>query len=98
MEEPVEKVADETFDILMWWKINAGRYHILSLMARDILAIPVTTVASESTFSAGGRVIDEYRSRLDSKTVQALLCTQDWLRDSMEGNSLLLLITYFMFI
>lgn len=42
------------FDILSWWRLNSPEYPIVSLMARDILAVPTTTVASESTFSMGG--------------------------------------------
>lgn len=34
------------------------KYHILSKMARDILDIPITTVALEAAFSASSRVID----------------------------------------
>lgn len=71
---------DDKFDILQWWKINSPRFPILSKMARDILAIPVSTVASESAFSTGGRVLDAFRSSLSSRIVQALVCAQDWLR------------------
>ncbi|KAL0340246.1 UNVERIFIED_CONTAM: Zinc finger BED domain-containing protein RICESLEEPER 1 [Sesamum radiatum] len=49
----------ETFNILDWWKINSLRLPILAKIARDILAVPATTVASEAAFSVGGRVIDE---------------------------------------
>jgi hypothetical protein len=49
-------------------------------LARDILAIPASTVASESAFSSGDKIISEYRSRLTSETVQALVCLQDWIR------------------
>ncbi|GFS42338.1 hypothetical protein Acr_00g0079270 [Actinidia rufa] len=35
---------------------------------------------SESTFSAGGRVIDPYRASLSTETVQILLCGADWVR------------------
>ncbi|KAL2901716.1 putative AC9 transposase [Bienertia sinuspersici] len=49
-------------------------------MARDILAIPLSTVASKSTFSTGGRTLDPYRSSFTPKMVQALIFTQDWLR------------------
>ncbi|KAL4562912.1 hypothetical protein LXL04_026943 [Taraxacum kok-saghyz] len=46
----------------------------------DVLAILVSTVASESTFSVGGRVIDAYRSSLGKETVQKLFCGADWIR------------------
>ena len=49
--EPSEDPDVEYFDILMWWKMNSFRYRVISQIARDVLAIPVSTVASESTFS-----------------------------------------------
>jgi len=54
----------KTFDALMWWKINSGKFPVLSEVAQDVLAIPITTVASELAFSTGGRVIDHFRSSL----------------------------------
>ena len=73
----------DDFDILQWWKINSSRFPILSVMVRDILAIPISTVASESTFSIGGRVLDPFKSSLSPKLTQALLCAQDWLHPSL---------------
>uniref|UniRef100_A0A9I9EAA5 HAT C-terminal dimerisation domain-containing protein n=1 Tax=Cucumis melo TaxID=3656 RepID=A0A9I9EAA5_CUCME len=67
------------FDILQWWKMNSDRFEVLGHMARDILAIPVSTVASESAFSTGGRVVDSSRCSLAPKIVEALICTQNWL-------------------
>jgi len=75
MADPPLKLS-EKFDILAWWKNQSKEYPILSKIARDLLAIQVSTVASESAFSAGGRVIDPFRSRLDPEMVQALICTK----------------------
>ncbi|XP_031108434.1 zinc finger BED domain-containing protein RICESLEEPER 2-like [Ipomoea triloba] len=77
-----EAIVEEenSFDILRWWKINAERFPILSKLAMDVLAIPISTVASESAFSTSGRVLDPFRSSLTPKIVEALVCTQDWLR------------------
>ncbi|KAK4382274.1 Zinc finger BED domain-containing protein RICESLEEPER 2 [Sesamum angolense] len=74
-----DKKDGKDFDVLEWWKVHALKYKFLSIMARDLLAIPITTVASEATFSAGSRVIDKYRASLTSDTVQVLMCGGDWL-------------------
>ncbi|XP_073153739.1 zinc finger BED domain-containing protein RICESLEEPER 2-like [Henckelia pumila] len=75
------EVANEQFDILLWWKMNSPRFPSLAEMARHVLAIPISTVASESAFSTGGRVLDSFRSSLTPRLVQALVCVQDWLRN-----------------
>ena len=71
----VSKANNNSFDILAWWKNQKDEYPVLSMIARDVLAMQVSTVASESAFSAGGRVVDPYRSSLDPDMVQALVCT-----------------------
>ena len=38
-------------------------------------------MTSKATFSAGGRVIDTYRASLAPKTIQALICGGDWVRN-----------------
>ena len=74
------KRITKKFDILKWWKGQSSRFPILSKLARDVLAIPISTVASESAFSTGGRVLDDFRTSLTPFMVEALVCTQDWLR------------------
>nr|ACG36470.1 hypothetical protein [Zea mays] len=53
------------------------------------MSIQVSTVASESAFSAAGRVVDPYRNRLDSEMVQALICTKDWIRASRKDSTII---------
>jgi len=74
------------FDILDFWKKDF-KYPTLRMIARDVLAIPVSTVASESAFSMGGRVVSQHRSRLHAKTVEALMCLQNWMiGETVRGN------------
>uniref|UniRef100_A0A8R7V7P4 HAT C-terminal dimerisation domain-containing protein n=1 Tax=Triticum urartu TaxID=4572 RepID=A0A8R7V7P4_TRIUA len=74
------------FDILLWWKVNQVEFPILSWLARDILSMQVSTVASESTFNAGGRVVDPFRGRLNPEIVQALICTKNWIGASKGSD------------
>ncbi|GMI70022.1 DAYSLEEPER [Hibiscus trionum] len=85
LEKYLEEACEphvSSFEILQWWKDHAKRYLILHKMAKDVLAIPISTIASESTFSTGGRVLDSFRTSLTPKMVEALVCTQDRLRTS----------------
>ena len=68
LEDPRVPVRpDENFNVIAWWKKNSDAYPILSLMARDFLAIPVSTVSSESAFSAAGRILGKNRTSLAQK-------------------------------
>jgi hypothetical protein len=49
-------------------------------MEQDILAVPMSSVASKSAFSTDGRVIEPHRASLSPETVQMLLCGLDWVR------------------
>jgi hypothetical protein len=54
-------------------------------MARDILSVHISTVASESTFSIGERVINQYMNSVKPDIAKALVCTRDWLYGG-QGN------------
>ncbi|GKD65708.1 zinc finger BED domain-containing protein RICESLEEPER 2 [Tanacetum coccineum] len=47
------------FDILAWWKEREIQFPILSAMARDLLTVKPSTVASESAFSIS--LVELYR-------------------------------------
>ena len=78
MEEPtIDRITK--LDVLRFWKAHQFRYPDLAQMARDILSVPISTVASESAFSTGGRILDQYRSAMKPDVVEALVCCRDWL-------------------
>ena len=64
--------------------MSSNKYPVLSLLAKDVLAIPASTVPSESAFSTGGRIIDPLRCSLSTSTVEALICMQSWLHTSQD--------------
>ncbi|CAM8927797.1 unnamed protein product [Rhodiola kirilowii] len=74
----IEVEDDNNFNLLGWWKANHTLYPILSSLARDLLSVPASTVASEAAFSAGGRVVSEKRAALSPNTIEALVCLKDW--------------------
>ncbi|KAH7839612.1 hypothetical protein Vadar_006257 [Vaccinium darrowii] len=67
------------FDILEWWKSCGLQYPTLKAIAKDVLAIPVSTVASEAAFRASGRVVNLNRNKLHPKTLEAVMSAQSWL-------------------
>uniref|UniRef100_A0A8I7BA77 HAT C-terminal dimerisation domain-containing protein n=1 Tax=Hordeum vulgare subsp. vulgare TaxID=112509 RepID=A0A8I7BA77_HORVV len=55
-------------------------------MARDFLAIALSTVASEVAFSCGKRILGNSRSSLTPHMLEALVCAKDWLFIPKEGE------------
>ncbi|XP_073300206.1 zinc finger BED domain-containing protein DAYSLEEPER-like [Primulina huaijiensis] len=84
LEESLLPRSISYFDIFCWWKTNEIKYPILHDIAKDVLAIPVTTVASESTFNTSGRVLNAHHNGLHPKTMEALMCARDWLWSEIQ--------------
>ncbi|KAL7170787.1 hypothetical protein ACSBR2_035626 [Camellia fascicularis] len=74
------------FDVLRWWKTNGVKFPTVQKIVWDILAIPVSTVTSKSSFSTSGRVITPHRSRLQPYTLEALMCLQSWLWSGINAK------------
>ena len=51
---------------------------MLSIIARDVLTVSVSTVASEATFSVGGRMVSKKRYNLSPEAIEAVVCLKDW--------------------
>ena len=75
--DTVNHLTDD-FNILNWWHQHKLTYPVLSIMAKDILTVPVSTISSESTFSMTGRIIEERRRNLKPEMVEMLTCIKDW--------------------
>jgi hypothetical protein len=58
--DPVSQI-DDSFSILSWWHDQKRTYPILSILAKDIMIVHVSTISSKSAFSLCGRVIEECR-------------------------------------
>jgi hypothetical protein len=67
---------DKDGNVLAWWRDNAQKFPVLGKMARDFLAIPVSTIISKSSevmkmASVHDGVLPEI--------AEALICGKDWL-------------------
>ncbi|RAL48581.1 hypothetical protein DM860_000901 [Cuscuta australis] len=69
---------DVEFGVLGWWKRNEHMFPCLGMLARQVLSIPVSTVAVEREFSAGGNILTDYQSSLNAESLETLVCNQDW--------------------
>ena len=47
-------------------------------MTRDILSVPVSTIASESTFSKSDRIVEDRRCSLTNEMIEVITCLRDW--------------------
>ncbi|XP_020217712.1 zinc finger BED domain-containing protein DAYSLEEPER [Cajanus cajan] len=89
-EGNLDPKCHEKLDVLAYWRDRHDRYPNLSRMACDVLSIPITTVASESAFSLGSRVLTKYWSTILPENVELLILTQNWLHgfEEFDGDKM----------
>ncbi|EOA16130.1 hypothetical protein CARUB_v10004265mg [Capsella rubella] len=86
--EPVERQSlGSDYDVLSWWKRKSWNYPVLSELARDVLAIQMSSFAPESAFCTSGRILDPYRSSLTPYITEAVICSQQWLQTSFQSEA-----------
>ena len=56
-----------------WWAFNKTKYPFVAAVAREYLAIPATSVASERIFSKCGLVCSDRRASLSPQHVEQLV-------------------------
>lgn len=70
MDNYQDEDTEDVTDPLKWWKVNGGKYPILSLLAEKYLGVPATSVPCERLFSIAGQVITKQRCRLHPSTAE----------------------------
>ncbi|KAM3249809.1 hypothetical protein P3L10_011579 [Capsicum annuum] len=75
-------------NMLDWWRSNKTQYPVLSRLARDILNVPMSTVASESAFSQGQQQLGDNRHSLGSNAMNVLICLRDWIRAERRNQGM----------
>ncbi|KAL5823951.1 hypothetical protein ACOSQ4_021851 [Xanthoceras sorbifolium] len=76
------------FNVLQWWREHATNFPILAIIAKQIFGTPVSTVAVEQEFSAGGNVLDERRALLSPDSIQIQICVDDWTKATYRQQEL----------
>ena len=68
--------------------MNKDKYPILDEMAKDVLAILMTIVASESALITGPRTLSPHHSRLHLDTLKAIMCSLQHLLWASNGGGI----------
>ncbi|XVE81007.1 hypothetical protein DITRI_Ditri15bG0027900 [Diplodiscus trichospermus] len=71
-------------DILGWWCEQVSSFPILGKMARDLLAIPMSSILSDFAFHEKAMIDNPIFSGLDLDIIEAMICSKDWLESSKE--------------
>ena len=72
-----ELIPGPKIDILKFWVSKQYQYPILATIARDYLAIPATSAASECVFSVGGDIVIKKWNRLAGESVRMIVCLKN---------------------
>ncbi|CAF4487805.1 unnamed protein product [Rotaria sp. Silwood2] len=69
----LDEVINETDDVLLFWKRHSKSFPILSMIARDLFAIPASNTIVERLFSASKNIVTDRRTSLAEAKLNKLL-------------------------
>ena len=85
-------LTELTLDFDFWskWKCQSGRRIRIGvfqiLLARYLLSILITAIASKSTFNIGSQILNKYMNRPLPNNVETIICTFSWKHEFSETN------------
>ena len=69
----IQQTISSRDDPLQWWCENHLRFPLVAAIARQLLGVPATSVASERAFSKAGDIITKKRNRLAPNKAEKIL-------------------------
>ena len=73
--------------LLDWWSKNGNQYPGLALMARDVLPVPISSVAVERVFNMARDIVSYRRGQLKPETIRKLMITKYHLQRQRQRDS-----------
>lgn len=73
-------------NIVKWWANHAEVYPTLARIAKDVCAIPVTSVPCKRLFSAGAEITTNHHSHLGAKKFEKLQIMKHAWQDNIEDQ------------
>ena len=77
LDSDIVNMFDDDFNILHWWHEHKPSYPVLSILARDVMTVPLSTISLEFAFSTTGRIIAEWQRHLGPEMVEMLALVKD---------------------
>lgn len=75
-----EDICDMEVDPLVWWAANAARFPVVALIARDYLAVPLSSASAERIFSSSADLLNHDRNRMRPELATRCMCLRSWNR------------------
>ena len=69
-------IGDDEINPLKYWKVNRGRFPLLSKLANEIYSCPATTAGIKRVFSVAGRLIGNRATTMKDRNFEKKLFCQ----------------------